>query len=110
MEIIVLQRKNGFPDQLKQPGAVLRSRGTRAKPRGKQVAVESVLPAVARWVNGCHGPIEIGDREGFGFIARALDYGGPVFEQDKSGILAEAMTAPEKGLAEWFEEQRIDDE
>ena len=31
-----------------------------------------MFPAVALWINGGYGHIEIGDQEGFGFIARAL--------------------------------------
>lgn len=34
-----------------------------------------------------------------GFVARAVDYGGVVFEDDKPTSLAEAMAALEKGLA-----------
>lgn len=60
-----------------------------------------MFPAIAKWVNGC-GHIEIGDQEGFGFVVRALDYGGLVFEDDKPDTLAEALAALEKGLAEWF--------
>jgi hypothetical protein len=62
-----------------------------------------LFPAVAKWVNG-YGLIEIGDQVGFGFVVRALDSGGVVFENDKPITLAGAM-ALEKGLAEWFEEQ-----
>lgn len=57
-----------------------------------------------RWLSG-YGHIEIGDQEGFGFVVRAIDYGGVVFEDDHPTTLAEAMAALEKGLAEWFEEQ-----
>ncbi len=64
--------------------------------------VEKAYPAVARWVSGC-GHIEIGDQEGFGFIVRAVDYGGVVFEDDKSNSLAEAMVALDKGLAAYLE-------
>ena len=41
----------------------------------------TAVPAVAQWVRG-YGHIEIGDQEGFGFVVRALDYGGLVFEDD----------------------------
>jgi hypothetical protein len=47
-------------------------------------------------VNGGYGHIEIGDQEGFGFSARALDYGGLVFEDNKPATLAEALAALEK--------------
>ncbi len=68
--------------------------------------VEKAFPAVARWVRG-YGHIEIGDQEGFGFIVRAIDYGGVVFEDDKADTLAGAMAALEKGLAEYFEREGI---
>lgn len=69
--------------------------------------VEKAFPAVAKWVNG-FGHIEIGDQEGFGFIVRAIDYGGVIFEDDKPNTLADAMAALEKGLAEYFEREGIE--
>ncbi len=77
------------------------------KPTAEQQAVEKLFPAIAQWVRG-YGHIEIGDQEMFGFVARALDYGGLAFEDDKPDTLAEAMAALEKGLRKWFEEQGID--
>ena len=68
--------------------------------------VEKAFPAIAKWVNG-FGHFEIGDQEGFGFIVRAIDYGGVIFEDDKPNTLAEAMAALEKGLAEYFEREGI---
>lgn len=76
----------------------------KAKPTKAQTAVEDLFPAIAKWVQG-YGHIEIGDQEAFGFVARALDYGGFVFEDDKPDTLTEALAALEKGLARWFEEQ-----
>ncbi|HZZ76995.1 MAG TPA: hypothetical protein VFE62_00670, partial [Gemmataceae bacterium] len=70
-------------------------------------AVEKVFPAVAKWVNG-YGHIEIGDQDGFGFIARALDYGGLVFEDETPKTFAEAMAVLEKGLADWFENEGVE--
>lgn len=84
-----------------------RSRG-KAKPTKEQVSVEKLFPAIAQWVNGGYGHIEIGDQEGFGFIARALDYGGLVFEDDKPSTLAESLAALEKALTAWFAEQGIE--
>ena len=55
-----------------------------------------------------YGHIEIGDQEMFGFVARALDYGGLAFEDDKPDTLAEAMASLEKGLTKWFEDQGIE--
>lgn len=68
-------------------------------------AVEEQFPAIAQWVRDGH--IEIGDQEGFGFVVRALDYGGQVFEDDKPRTLGEALTALEIGLRQWFKEQGI---
>ena len=76
------------------------------KPTAEQHAVEKLFPAIAQWVRG-YGHIEIGDQEMFGFVARALDYGGLAFEDDKPDTLAEAMAVLEKGLARWFKEQGI---
>lgn len=69
--------------------------------------VQQSFPATAKWVQG-YGHIEIGDQEGFGFIVRAIDYGGVVFEDDKAETLAEAMAALEKGLAGYFEREGIE--
>jgi hypothetical protein len=65
------------------------------------------FPAIAKYVKG-YGHIEIGDQEGFGFVVRALDYGGLVFEDHTPSTLVESMTALEKALAKWFDEQGID--
>ncbi len=77
------------------------------KPTPEQAAVEDAFPAIAKWVQG-YGHIEIGDQEMSGFVVRALDYGGLVFEDDKPSTLAEAMAALEKGLRKWFREQEIE--
>jgi hypothetical protein len=66
------------------------------------------FPAVAKFVKG-YGHIEIGDQENVGFVVRALDSGGLVLEDNKAETLADAMVALEKGLAKWFEEERIED-
>ena len=76
------------------------------KPTAEQQSVEQMFPAIAQWVRGGH--IEIGDQEGFGFVVRALDYGGLAFEDDKPDTLAEALAALEKGLTKWFKEQGIE--
>lgn len=73
------------------------------KPTEAQLGVEGLFPAITKWVQG-YGHIEIGDQEMFGFVVRALDYGGMVFEDDKPNTLAEAMAALEKSLSKWFEE------
>jgi hypothetical protein len=65
------------------------------------------FPAVAKWVRG-YGHIEIGDQECFGFIVRALDYGGMVFEDNAVHTLAEGLASLEKGLRKWFGERGIE--
>jgi len=77
------------------------------RPTGRQAGVEALFPAVAKWVRG-YGHIEIGDQEGFGFVVRAIDYGGVVYEDDTPDTLAEALAALENGLAEYFEREGIE--
>jgi hypothetical protein len=77
------------------------------KPSPEQAKVGAMFPAIARYVGGC-GYIEIGDQEGFGFVVRAIGYGGLDFEADTSETLAGAMTVLEAGLARWFEEQGVE--
>ena len=77
------------------------------KPTADQGKVESMFPTIARYVRG-GGYIEIGDQEIFGFVVRAIGYGGLDFEDDRPDTLAEAMAVLEAGLAWWFEEQGVD--
>jgi hypothetical protein len=77
------------------------------KPTAEQQGVEQMFPAIAQWVRG-YGHVEVGDQEMFGFVVRALDYGGLVFEDDKPDTLAEALASLEKGLARWFREQGVE--
>jgi hypothetical protein len=77
------------------------------KPSVEQAKVESLFPAIAKYVRG-YGCVEIGDQESFGFVVRALGYGGLDFEDDKVDSLAEAMAVLEAGLSKWFEEQGIE--
>lgn len=74
------------------------------KPTAAQTRVETVFPAVARWVGG-YGHIEIGEQDGFGFVVRAVDAGGVVFEDDTADTLAAAMAALERGLTAYFDEE-----
>lgn len=74
------------------------------RPTAEQAKVETMFPAIARYVDG-YGYIEIGDQESFGFVVRAIGYGGLDFENDKPDTMAEAMAVLEAGLARWFEEQ-----
>lgn len=97
----LLKAKVAFKRHLEQLQAARRA--TMVKPSEKQAGVEKLFPAVAKWVQGW-GHIEIGEQEGFGFTVRAIDYGGVVFEDDKAETLAEAMTALEHGLTEYFEQ------
>lgn len=82
-------------------------RARMVKPSPEQANIETMYPAVAMYVRG-HGYFEIGDQEGFGFIVRAIGYGGLDFEADTPETLAEAMAVLEAGLARWFEEQGIE--
>jgi hypothetical protein len=76
------------------------------KPTAEQQKVEKLFPAIAQWVRG-YGHIEVGDQETFGFVARALGYGGLAFEDDRPDTLAEALAALERGLAGYFEREGI---
>jgi hypothetical protein len=98
------QFRVAYQDRLRQMQEARRAKMVR--PTQEQAQVEKLFPAVAQWVRDGH--IEIGDQEGFGFVAMALDYGGLVFEDDRPRTLAEAMAALEKGLKKWYEEQGID--
>jgi hypothetical protein len=77
------------------------------KPTAEQQGVEKLFPAIAQWVRG-YGHIEVGDQEMFGFVARAPDYGGLAFEDDRPDTLAEALASLERGLAEYFKREGID--
>ena len=59
----------------------------------------AMFPAIAKWVRR-GGWIEIGEQEQFGFIVRALDGGGLVFEDTEARTLDKAMTALERGIAD----------
>ena len=50
------------------------------------------------------GWIEVGRRKEGGFVARALDDNGLVFENNISNTLAEAMAALEEGLTGRFKD------
>jgi hypothetical protein len=88
--------------QMKEAGSI-----ARAKPTADQAKVEKLFPAIARYVRS-YGHIEIGDRERFGFVVRAIGYGGLDFEDDTTETLAEAMAVLEAGLTRWFEEQGVE--
>jgi hypothetical protein len=94
-----------YQDHLRQMREARRAR--MVKPTAEQQGVETLFPAIARYVKG-YGHIEIGDQEMFGFVARAIGYGGVDLEDDRPDTLAEALAALEKGLRKWFEEQGED--
>jgi len=96
--------KAAYQDYLRQLREARRAK--MVKPSAEQASVEKLFPTIAQWVKDGH--IEIGDQEGIGFVTRALDYGGLVFEDDRPATLAEAMAALEKGLLQWYKEQGID--
>jgi hypothetical protein len=75
-----------------------------AQPTPAQSKVEATFPAIARYVKG-YGYIEIGNQDSFGFVVRAIGYGGMDFEDDRPETLAEAMAVLEAGLVRWFKEQ-----
>jgi len=77
------------------------------KPTNQQAKVETMFPAIARYVRG-YGYVEIGDQESFGVVVRALGYGGLDFEDDTPETLAEAMAVLEAGLSKWFEKQGVE--
>jgi hypothetical protein len=93
-----------YEDRLREMEEARRAK--MSKPTKEQAQVEKLFPAVAQWVRDGH--IEIGDQEGFGFVAMALDYGGVVVEDDRPRTLAEALAALENGLQKWYEDQGID--
>ena len=77
------------------------------QPSSEQAKVEAMFPAIAMYVGG-YGYVEIGDQESFGFVVRAIGYGGLDFEDDTPDTLAEAMAVLEARLTRWFEEQGVE--
>ncbi len=100
-----LKKKTTNPFQERQMRKA--SPGRTIVPSPGRTHCEETFPAVTKWVNDGYGHIEIGDQEGFGFIARALDYGGLVFEDDNPTTLADALAALEKRLTQWFKDEEI---
>ena len=66
--------------------------------------IAAMFPTVAKWVRR-GGWIEIGEQEQFGFVVRAVDSGGLVFEDTEARTLDEAMTTLEKGIARQIEDE-----
>jgi hypothetical protein len=94
-----------FPALLEELRAIQRE--SMVKPSPEQAKVEAMFPSIARYVRG-YGFIEVGDQEGFGFVVRAIGYGGIDFADDSPETLAEAMTVLDAGLARWLAEQGDD--
>jgi len=65
------------------------------------------FPAIGKWVQES-GWIEVGRGREAGFVVRALDDAGLVFENNSSSTLAEALASLEEGLAERFKDQETD--
>jgi hypothetical protein len=97
--------KTAYRDHLRQLREEQRLK--MVKPSTEQARVESMFPAIALYVSG-YGYIEVGDQESFGFVARAIGYGGVDLDDDSPETLAEAMAVLEAGLPRWFEEQGIE--
>lgn len=66
--------------------------------------LNTAYPAVSKWVHS-YGWIEVGQQEMFGFVVRALDDGGMVFDSEECQTFDDAMNTLETGLREWFDEQ-----
>ena len=81
---------------------------SRMLPLPKQASMETDFPAVAKFVR-TSGWIEIGEQEGVGFVAKAPDPGGLIFEDKTWKTLAEAMAALERGLAKRDQEEGIEE-
>ena len=58
------------------------------------------------WPNGFKAVVgsRLGVRIGRGFVVRALNEGGMIYEREGCRTLAEAMVALEKGLEKWLDE------
>jgi hypothetical protein len=65
--------------------------------------VADQFPAISTWVRE-HGRIEVGRRQEGGFVARAFDDTGLVFDNNGCDTLDEAMTALEEGLTGRFKD------
>jgi hypothetical protein len=101
----LLRIKAAYRDYLEQ--LLEKQRARMVPPSPEQSKVETMFPAIARYVRG-YGFFEIGDQEGFGFVVRAIGYGGIDFDDDTPETLAEAMSVLEARLIRWFEEQGVE--
>ena len=65
------------------------------QPRSSPVAADNSRPSAGECRRGAES--RSARHQDAGFVVRALDDGGPVFEDDRSNTLAEAMAALEEG-------------
>lgn len=77
------------------------------RPPREPTILEALFPTVSKWVQR-GGWIEIGEQQEAGFLVRALDEGGLVYESTKAKTLDEAMTLLEQGIVDWLEENGVD--
>jgi hypothetical protein len=72
-----------------------------SKAKLRAAGLEAKYPYVAAFVKqlGC---IEIGHQEEVGFVVRAVDNGGLVFETQKPKTFHAAMAALERGIGKWL--------
>ncbi len=70
-------------------------RAEMVKPTKEQMKVESMSPAIARYVKGCDYA-EFGDLESFRFVERALSCGGLDVEDDTPETLIRCMQRDRK--------------
>lgn len=89
---------------LKEYHAEARSEKRRRSSAKEEASLSSRFPGVAKWVQS-HGSIEIGSQDSVGFIVRALDDGGLIFETDRCTSLDQSMAALERGIRAWLKRQ-----
>ena len=78
---------------------------TEKKKQSDQWTSRRSFPNIAEWVEGCGLLIDIGHQDWQGFVVRALDGGGMVYEKEGCKTpWAEALMALENGLEKWLDE------
>jgi len=95
----------GVADGYESPVKSLRLH-LRQQQRAKQPQTEVDFPNIAGWVK-VFGWIEIGLQEESGFVARLLDGGGLVYEDDRCENLADAMSSLEAAIPALFKDQGL---
>ena len=68
-----------------------------------QFDIEAAYPKVAEWVQGC-GWIEIGNQDWQGFVVRALNEGGVIYEKEGCRSLRTQWTPSKRALGKWLRE------